>query len=78
LVSTQVSDVADIFTDDSAWRLTEFSDKALADVLFKMMQNPTEVRRRAQAGQDLTKTRFAPPVVGRALAEFLKIGPKFS
>jgi glycosyltransferase involved in cell wall biosynthesis len=76
LVSTRVSDVADIFTDDTAWLLPRFSDQAFSDILREMARNPAEVRRRADAGQVLARARFAPLAVGRALAEFLDVGPK--
>ena len=78
LVSTRVSDVGDIFTNDSAWLLPEFSDQSLADVISEMALNPTEVRRRAESGQALARIRFAPLAVGRALAEFLENGSKSS
>ncbi len=76
LVSTQVSDVGDIFTDNAAWLIQQFSDQALSDILLNMARNPAEVRRRADAGQALARARFSPPAVGRALAEFLEEGPK--
>lgn len=75
LISTRVSDVGDIFTEDSAWLLPEFSAQALADVLLDMARNPAEARRRAEAGQALAQARFAPLAIGRALAEFLEAGP---
>ncbi len=74
LVSTRVSDVGDIFTDDAAWLLPQFSDRALSDILRDMARNPAEVRRRADAGQALARARFAPLAVGRALSEFLGWG----
>ena len=76
LVSTRVSDVGDIFTEDTAWILPEFSIQALAGFLLDMAENPFEVRRRAEAGQALARARFAPLAIGRALADFLDVGPK--
>lgn len=76
LVSTRVSDVGEIFTDDTAWLLPEFSYQALSDILLDMAQSPTEVRRRAEAGQAVARERFAPRTVGRALGDFLDKGPK--
>lgn len=78
LVSTRVSDVGDIFPDDAVWLLPQFSDQALSDILRHMARSPSEVRRRADAGQALARERFAPLAVGRALAKFLDVGPKSS
>jgi len=59
LVSTQVSDIDHIFSDDSAWLLPEFSAPCLSSALLEMAQNPVEVRRRAEAGKVLVRTRFS-------------------
>lgn len=75
LVSTRVSDVGDIFSDDEAWLLPRFSDGCLADAILDMARNPTNVRRRAEAGQAMARARFAPLAVGRALTGFLEGRP---
>lgn len=75
LVSTRVSDVGSIFSDEAAWLLSEFNVLALTEILVEMAENPAEVRRRAAIGQALARERFAPLAIGRALADFLDEGP---
>jgi len=71
LVSTSVSDVSDIFDDNSASILAHFSVQDLSASLKFLANNPVEVRRRADAGFAIAKTRFSPHGVGRALAAFM-------
>jgi hypothetical protein len=75
LVSTRVSDVGDIFSDEEAWLLPQFDVTELTEALLHLAAHPDEVRRRAEAGQVRARERFAPLAVGRALADFLDAGP---
>lgn len=77
LVSTRVSDVAEIFTDDAVWFLPAFSELELCAVLREAARNPTEVDRRARAGQAVAQLRFSRAEVGRSLSNFLGFAPKF-
>lgn len=75
LVSTRVSDVAEIFCEDEIWLLQNADPVELADTLIAMAAAPDTVRDRAVAGQARAQERFAPASVGRALAAFLEAGP---
>ena len=78
LCSTRVSDIGEIFSDESAWLLPILTSKVLANTLKEMVENPEEVRRRACVGQEIARERFSPLAVGQALGEFLERGPKLS
>lgn len=73
LIATRISDVGDIFNDDEAWLLPQFTSQALTDILLEMVRSPAKVKIRADAGKAKVMMRFAPLAVGRALAEFLKL-----
>lgn len=72
LVSSVVSDVAVIFDEDDAFLLHDLSSKTLAATICEMIADTEEVRRRAEAGQQVAQQRFAPAAVGARLAEFLE------
>ena len=72
LVTTKVSDVGEIFKEDEAWILPEFSSNALCAMLKDMARRPAEIRRRALAGQAVARARFSPVVVGETLSKFLE------
>ncbi len=76
LITTQVSDVGDIFNDDELWLLSHYTPEALTGILLEMVRNPSEVRFRADAGQAKAQKCFSPLAVGHALAEFLQLGSK--
>jgi glycosyltransferase involved in cell wall biosynthesis len=75
LISTRVSDVEEIFSEDEIWLLRGIDPLELADNIITMAANPDLVRDRAMAGQARTQERFAPTSVGRMLAAFLEAGP---
>lgn len=71
LIATKVSDVGDIFSNDEAWLLTQFDANELAEILLFMASHPDNVRDRAESGQALTQSLFAPLAIGQALANFI-------
>lgn len=75
LVSTRVSDIADIFLEGDAWLLQTTEGSELAEILLYMATHPEEVQCRAIAGQRRAWAYFAPENVGQTLGNFLEAGP---
>lgn len=71
LISSPISDISEIFSDDDVWLLPRFNERMLSSILIQMARCPQEVRRRAAAGQLVARDRFGSLEVGRKLARYL-------
>lgn len=78
LISSRVSDIDEIFANDEAWLLTDFSSTDLTEILMHMAAHPHQVRQRAAAGMARARELFDPLAVGLSLAAFLEAGPSQS
>lgn len=72
LLSTPVSDVPRIFSNDSALLLEDDHPKHLADALAWCLNNRGEVAMRAQAGNKMVLDRFSLNRVGEDLVRFIR------
>jgi hypothetical protein len=71
LISTEASDVSQIFDDASAYLLRDLDPGVLSDTFARCANEPSQVREVAKAGNLVVKKHFSAFSVGSSLATFL-------